>query len=169
MKTYTESLSCRKEKWYTWTVLLRLVFLDNEYLSEASQHYWQYPILVTLHGKARSSRPEVFRKKIPCFGKFRKPKLFSCEFCEIFQNTFFHIAPQVAASAKLKAEAADRRCSVKKVFLEILLNSHENTSARASFLQPYECNFIKIESLTLAFSCEVCEHLFTERIRWLLL
>ena len=37
MKTYTESLSRRKKKWYTWTVLLRLVFLDNEYSSEFFQ------------------------------------------------------------------------------------------------------------------------------------
>ena len=33
-----------------------------------------------------------------------------------------------------KAEAVARRCSVKKVFLEILQNSQENTCARASFL-----------------------------------
>ena len=37
MEIYTESLSCRKKKWYTWTVLLRLVFLDNEYSSEVFQ------------------------------------------------------------------------------------------------------------------------------------
>ena len=30
-------------------------------------------------------------------------------------------------------EAVTRRCSVKKVFLEILQNSHENTCARVSF------------------------------------
>ena len=35
-----------------------------------------------------------------------------------------------------KAEAVVRRCSVKKVFLEILLNSQENTCATVSFLQP---------------------------------
>ena len=29
-----------------------------------SKHCWQYPILVTLHEKARSSRPKVFRKKV---------------------------------------------------------------------------------------------------------
>ena len=37
IKTYTESLSCRKKKLYTWTVLPRLVFLDNEYSSEVFQ------------------------------------------------------------------------------------------------------------------------------------
>ena len=84
--------------------------------------------------------------------------MFSCEFCEIFKNTYFHRTPPVAASEKLKVEAVVRRCSVKKVFLEIFLNSQENTCARVSFLQPQECNFIKIESLTHAFSCEFYEH-----------
>ena len=85
--------------------------------------------------------------------------MFSCEFCEIFKNTFFHRTPPVAASEKLKAEAVVRRCSVKKVFLEILLNSQENTCVRVSFLQPWKCNFIEIEALAQVFSCEFCEHL----------
>ena len=55
--------------------------------------------------KFRSSRPEVFRKKV--FLKIlqihRKPpvpesQLFSCEFCEIFKNTYFYRTPLVAAS-----------------------------------------------------------------------
>ena len=41
-----------------------------------------------------------------------------------------------------------RRCSVKKVFLKILLNFQENTQA---------CNFIKKETLTQVLSCEFCE------------
>ena len=36
--------------------------------------------------------------------------------------------------ATLCSEAVVRRCSVKKVFLQILQNSQENTCARASFL-----------------------------------
>ena len=62
MKTYTESLTCRKKKWYTGTVLLRLVFLINEYSSEVFQTLLAVPhphppppptpILVTLHKKA---------------------------------------------------------------------------------------------------------------------
>ena len=46
------------------------------------------------------------------------------------------------------------------MFLEISLNSQENTFARVSFLQPQAYNFIKIESLTQAFSCEFCKHLY---------
>ena len=34
----------------------------------------------------------------------------------------------------LKFRSSDRRCSVKKVFLEISQNSQENTCARVSFL-----------------------------------
>ena len=33
-----------------------------------------------------------------------------------------------------KAEAVVRRCSIKKVFLEMLQNSQENTCARVSFI-----------------------------------
>ena len=57
-------------------------------------------------------------------------------------------------------EAVAQRCSVKKVFLEILLNSPENTCARVSFLiklQAEPCSFIKKETLAQVFSCEFCE------------
>ena len=46
-------------------------------------------------------------------------------------------------------EAVVRRCSVKKVFLEISQNLQENTCARV--------NFIKKETLAQVFSCEFCE------------
>ena len=135
MKTYTESLSCQKKKSYTWTVLVRLVFLDNEYSSKVFQTLLAVPHFGNVAWKSqKQSSRGVLQKR--CFWKFRKPKVFSCEFCEIFKNTFFHQAPLVAASEKLKAEAAVRRCYVKKVFLEILLNSQENNCARVSFLQP---------------------------------
>ena len=121
-----------------------------------SKRCWQYPISVAMHEKARSSRSGVFCKK------------------GVFKNFANHGTPPVAASEKLKEKAVVRRCSVKKVFFKILLNSQENTCARVSFLQPKECNFIKIEFLTQAFFCEFWEHLskntfFTERIRWLFL
>ena len=45
-------------------------------------------------------------------------------------------------------EAVVRRCSVKKVFLEISQNSQENTCARVSFL---------IKTLVQVFSCDFCE------------
>ena len=76
-----------------------------------------------------------------------------------FQEHLFHRTSPVAASEKLKAEAVFRKCSVKKVFLEISQNSQENTCTKVSFLQLYACNFIKIKSLTQVFSCEFCKQL----------
>ena len=57
-------------------------------------------------------------------------------------------------------EAVTRRCSVKKVFLEISQNLQENTGARVSFsikLEASAFNFIKKETLAQVFSCEFCE------------
>ena len=117
-----------RKKWYTWTVLLRLVFLDKEYSSEVIQ------TLLALPHFSKVAVAEAFCKKV-VLQNLANHRCFSCKFCEIFKNTFFHKTPPVAASKKLKAEAVVRSCSVKKVFLEILLNSQENTCARASFLQ----------------------------------
>ena len=50
-------------------------------------------------------------------------------------------------------EAVVRRCSVKKVFLEISQNSLENTFSRVSFF----INFIKKQTLAQAFCCEFCK------------
>ena len=80
-------------------------------------------------------------------------------------------------------EAVARRCFIKKVFLEILQDSQENTCARFSFLiklqvsglQLYQKrdNFIKKEILAQVFSCEFCEIskniFFLQNTRWLLL
>ena len=47
-------------------------------------------------------------------------------------------------------------CSVKKVFLEMSQNSQENTCTRDPFLiKLYGWNFIRKESLTQVFSCEL--------------
>ena len=48
-------------------------------------------------------------------------------------------------------KSSHRRCSVKKVFSEILQNSQENTCARDSFLtlaQVFSCEFYKISKNT---------------------
>ena len=57
MKTYTTVLSCPK-KWYTWTVLLRLVFLDKEYSSKVFQ-----ALLAALNFN-KVAVSEVFCKKV---------------------------------------------------------------------------------------------------------
>ena len=68
------------------------------------------------------------------------------------------------------------RCSVKKALLEIPQNSQENICARVPFiikLQALAFNFIKKETLTKVFSCEITKFLrtpfVTEQLRWLLL
>ena len=72
-------------------------------------------------------------------------------------------------------EAVVRRCSVKKVFLEISQNSQENTCARVSFLiKLMTCNFIKKETRAQVVSCEFCRKFlrtpfFVEHFWWLLL
>ena len=48
-----------------------------------------------------------------------------------------------------QTEAVARRCSVKKLLLEISQNSQEN--------KPEACNFIKKDTLAQVFSCEFCE------------
>ena len=58
-------------------------------------------------------------------------------------------------------EAFAQRCSVKKLFLEILQNSQENTCVRVSFfikLQAYTCNVFKKETLAQVFPSEFCEN-----------
>ena len=68
-----------------------------------------------------------------------------------------------------QTEAVVRRCSVKKVFLEISRNSQEITCARVSFLIKKK-KFIKKETLAQVFSCKFLRTpFFIEHLRWLLL
>ena len=52
-----------------------------------------------------------------------------------------------------------QRCSVKKVFSEVLQNSQGNTCARVFLInfQASTCNFTKNKTLTQVFSCEFCK------------
>ena len=50
-----------------------------------------------------------------------------------------------------------KRCSVKKVFLEISRSSQENTCASVSFQTFQACNFIKKETPSQLFFCEFWE------------
>ena len=57
---------------------------------------------------------------------------------------------------RTRPEAIARRCSLKKVFIEIWQNSQENTCATVTFLiklQAKACNIIKKETLVQTFSC----------------
>ena len=67
------------------------------------------------------------------------------------------------------SEAVVRRCSVKKVFLEISQNSQENACARDSFLIKLQANFIKNEFWHSCFPVNFSKFLrtpfFTEHLR----
>ena len=76
------------------------------FIQQVSHKFHQY----------RSSRPEVFyRKGVPRVCNFIKKEtlaqVFSCEFCEISKNTFFHRTPPVAASVN-KLNICQRTISI---------------------------------------------------------
>ena len=71
----------------------------------------------------------------------------------IFTNL---IIPDKSKNTLHKNRSSHRRCSVRKMFLEMSQNSQENTCARVSFLIK-ACNFIKKEALAQVFSCKFCE------------
>ena len=52
-----------------------------------SEHYWQYPILVTSHEKPRSSRPEVSCKK-GVFENFANQRCFPVNFVKFSRTSF---------------------------------------------------------------------------------
>ena len=78
--------------------------------------------------------------------------------------TTFQLAVALAHSYLCLIRSSHRRCSVrKKVFLEILQNSQENTCARGSFLiklQAWACNFISGTGVFLWILRNFKQHLF---------
>ena len=103
MTTCTESLSSGKMKWYIWTVLLRLVFLDNEYSSEVFQTVLAVPHYSNVARKTQKQSSRGVLQK-GCFWKFRKPKVKFVKVCKIFKITFFHRTPLVAVSEKVNTQ-----------------------------------------------------------------
>ena len=116
----------KRKKWYTWTVLLRLLFLGKEYSSKVFQ------TLLAVPDFSKVVVAEVFCKK-GVLENFANHRCFSWDLWD-FQEHRFHRTPPVAAD-QLKTEAVVQRCSLRKVCLEILLNSQKNTCARVFFLQ----------------------------------
>ena len=70
---------------------------------------------------------------------------FSFDSCAILENSIHYVQ-------FLVPEAVAQICFVKKVFLEILQNSQENTFARVSFL----IKFFRKEALAQVFYSEFC-------------
>ena len=81
-------------------------------------------------------------------------KAFPYEFREGFRiEQFCRLYLSSETTAKAMLEAVVPRCSVKKIFLEISLNSQENTCASISSVSQLYWK----ETLTQVFSCEFCE------------
>ena len=107
----------------------------------------------------------------------------SCEYCEIYKNTFLYRTPSVAASWGNRKSVCQRssanftsnketsfkkhrtcliiyricrKSSVKKLLSEISQKSHENTCARVSFLTKLQTSIIK-QTLAQVFFCEFCK------------
>ena len=128
-----------------WMVLLRLVFLDNEYSSEVFQTLLAVPHF-KLHGKARSSRPEVFRKK-GVFENFTNQRCFPVNFAKFSRSTFFL---EHSGGCFWKAKS---RSSYPEVFCK--KGVFENFASQRCF----PVNFAKFSRTSF----------FIEHLRWLLL
>ena len=67
------------------------------------------------------------------------------------------LEPNPNALSPTAAPKQSQRCSVKKVFLNISQNSHENLCQSLLFNKEGFSKFIKKEALAQVFSCEFCE------------
>ena len=79
---------------------------------------------------------------------------------QLFEQTCLSWACYSLQNILKCSEAVAQRCSVKKVFLEILQNSQENTSARESFLIKLQALDLRLYSKRVSgtgVSCEFCE------------
>ena len=80
-----------------------------------SKHCWQYPILVTLHEKARSSRPGMFCKK-GVFENFANQRCFHVNFAKFLRAPFFieHLWWVLLKSSKAKSRSSRPEMFCKK-------------------------------------------------------
>ena len=106
--------------------------------------------------------------------KYPKPPKVSNYSNHIYVN----IAKNISISNQqkgLRTEAVTWRYSVKKVFLEISQNSHENNCSRVSFLIQLQApaTLLKERLWCRCFSVNFAKFLrtpfFTEHLRWLIL
>ena len=90
-----------------------------------------------------------------------------------FKSLFFAGRQRSLNCAFVSIETVAQRCSVKKVFLEILQNSLEKTCARVSFFNKVAATLLKKRLWHRCFPVNLAKLLrtpfFTEHLRWLLL
>ena len=75
-----------RKEWYTWMLLLRLVFLNKEYSSEVFLTLLAFPHFSKVAGK--SSRPELFCKK-DFLENFANGRCFPVNFAKFSRTSFF--------------------------------------------------------------------------------
>ena len=79
------------------------------------------------------SKCDQIRSFLRIWSHIRKKSLMETSFFVQWKISD-QLASQVISSTRVSSEAVVRNRSVKKVFFEILQNSHENTFARVCFL-----------------------------------
>ena len=86
--------------------------------------------------------------------------MFSCEFCEIFKNTFFIEHLWATASGLLKPCLNSDLYFIPKTSSTALIEtvvSYKLLQKNRETRRPEVCNFIKTEILAQVFSCGFCE------------
>ena len=87
MKTHWKFMLPRK-KWYTWTVLLRLVFIDKEYSSEVFQTLLSMRHFSKAAGKIQKQSSRGFCKK-GAYENFANHRCFQVNFAKFSRTPFF--------------------------------------------------------------------------------
>ena len=88
-----------------------------------------------------------------------QPYSNSCEFCKIFQITFF-IGHLLVTASVASARSSHRRCSVKKVLLKISKSFAGVNLCCLLFsikLQAFGLEIYYKETATQVFSCKICD------------
>ena len=135
-----------------------------------SKHCWQYPILVKLHGKARSSRPEVFRKK-GVFENFTNQRCFPVNSAKFSRSTFF-LEHSGGCFWKAKSRSSSPELFSKKGVFENFVNQRcfpvnfakfsRSSFHRTSLVAASE----KLKAEAVARRCSVKKVFFESLLNW---
>ena len=157
-----------RKKWYTWTVLLRLVFLDKEYSSEVFQ-----TVLAVPHFSKVAVAEVFFKKGVP--ENFANPRCFPVNFAKFSRKPFFieHLRWLLVKSLTFQKQPPEvfyeKRFSWKfcKIYGKTLLPESLFYSIRPATLskQSLWCSCFPVNFAKTFLRTPI----FTEHLRWLLL
>ena len=108
--------------------------------------------------KGKDLYQSVFFNKGAGLRQVTLAQVFSCEFYEIFKNTF--LIEHLRRLLLLDIETETLKVRVFQFwscFMWFFSDSKLRSSHRRCSMWPQACNFIKKETLTQVFSCEFCE------------